>query len=589
MRIQIKSCRYLSSSLWKISYLFFQLLLCFNLNAQIILNEIMFDVEGSDYHDEFIEIVNISTIDTIDLSGWQLSDSVYYDNISDAGFGLKLLPQQYGVILDGSYFANSTSYSGVIPDSALILTISDNAFAKSGLSNTKPKTMFLYDNSGNIVQKYRYSTGNTPGYSDEKIMSNKDNSRNNWGNSIVLKGTPGFYNSISPVEKDIGFTEPGIDYHPSVNIKTEQDITTTLRLKNFGVSHFSDSVSIKLFLDWNADSIFNQTDISIYQGIEWIQLDSAQEQSIKIIWQAPVSGKFLLVAEIGSLTDQNKQNNISSKKIIILERNASLKISEIKFLTRENEVEWIELYNDSEQRVSLRDWAVADEKDTIWVDTLAFLYPGQYKLITTGSGLSEIYSLQDSLIISLSSFPNLNNDKDVIYLINPAGGWQEQVSYTIDWLEGEEWRNPSLERISFTADSRYVSNWGPSSDASGATPGKENTIHYSVNNSELMLHIEPNPFSPDGDGFEDHCVIAIHSPSATARAQVQIYDILGRKIRALEEASYQGSEFNVIWNGRDDKGQVVRMGIYLVYVRLVDDKNGILQEIKETVVVAGKL
>ena len=44
------------------------------LQAQVVLSEIMFDALGSDTHDEFVEIINLSESVSIDLSGWQISD-----------------------------------------------------------------------------------------------------------------------------------------------------------------------------------------------------------------------------------------------------------------------------------------------------------------------------------------------------------------------------------------------------------------------------------------------------------------------------------------------------------------------------------
>jgi len=136
VKITVKYSAYVNLRFF-LSLIFLQIVFfAIGLNAQIVFNEVMYDAEGADYHDEFIELVNLSGLDTVDLSGWHLSDSLYDDIISDAGNGLKLAPRQYAVILDGSYFANSTTYDDIIPDSALIVTISDNAFTKSGLSNS---------------------------------------------------------------------------------------------------------------------------------------------------------------------------------------------------------------------------------------------------------------------------------------------------------------------------------------------------------------------------------------------------------------------------------------------------------------------
>ena len=129
------------------------------LNAQITFSEIMFDVSSNEYHDEFVEIFNLSGSDSVDISGWNFSDSSGTDQILPHRGGRKIPPESFAIILDGSYFNNSTTYDALIPDSVIILTISDNSFGKSGLSNSMAEfssvTSKIYSlteaESGNII------------------------------------------------------------------------------------------------------------------------------------------------------------------------------------------------------------------------------------------------------------------------------------------------------------------------------------------------------------------------------------------------------------------------------------------------------
>ena len=54
------------------------------LHAQIIFTEIMFNVQGSDYHDEYVELYNLSETEVIDLTGWSFSDSTGVDFLTDS-------------------------------------------------------------------------------------------------------------------------------------------------------------------------------------------------------------------------------------------------------------------------------------------------------------------------------------------------------------------------------------------------------------------------------------------------------------------------------------------------------------------------
>ena len=84
-------------------------------------------------------------------------------------------------------------------------------------------------------------------------------------------------------------------------------------------------------------------------------------------------------------------------------------------------------------------------------------------------------------------------------------------------------------------------------------------------------------------------MIAIKSPADGAKLRLEIYDINGHKIRSIKDNDFVGSSQNVVWDGRNDKGTVVRMGIYIIFAQILDDRNGVIQEFKETVVVAHKL
>ena len=195
-------------------FAFFVVVYIMPLKAQVTFTEVMFDLEGADYHDEFIEVYNLSTTDSVNFTGWYLSDSTNIDRLTEAGEGISLAPLSFAVILDGSYFENSTTYDDIIPDSALIITIDGGAFSLNGLTNSVPKTLSLFDTDSQLVDSYRYSIDNKPSFSDEKILINTDNSVSNWGNSLIKLGTPGFRNSISPYDLDIGLDSDALSCHP---------------------------------------------------------------------------------------------------------------------------------------------------------------------------------------------------------------------------------------------------------------------------------------------------------------------------------------------------------------------------------------
>jgi len=562
--------------------LFFPFFLSRIISGQVVFNEVLFDPAGNESHDEFVELVNISG-QLVDLSGWQFSDSSATDELTDAGEGLIAQPYQYIVILDGSYFGNSTAYENRIPENALIITISDNSLGSAGLSNSKPERLQLSDGTGQHVDTYRYSTGNSSGYSDEKIDRMGGNDVLNWTNSKISGGTPGSLNSVSPADYDLELVPGSLSWTPVSGILPGTPLTISFSLHNTGRQSFINKFRVVL----RVRQIFPFPDDfqNISSWNEGTDILPDGSTTFTTSWAPALSALYELEAELEATIDQRPENNRITAELQVSESGTSLHLSEIKFLTREDEAEWVELYNAGANPVLLTGWGLADKLDTIRIDTLAYLFPDQYKVLSRQKNIGPAFSLPDSLILPVN-LPSLNNTEDEIYLLLPGGGWEERVAYSADWLEGEDWRLPSLERILFTADASRQDNWGPSSAADGATPGAPNAIRAgSAGKSSAKVKIEPNPFSPDGDGFEDHAVIRAELPVNSARYRLHIFDLAGRKIQSLADNTYTGSTLELIWNGRDERERLVSTGIYIIWLQVLDDRSGVLLENKNTVVV----
>ncbi len=553
--------------------------------AQVVFSEIMFDVPGADYDDEFVELYNCSA-SPVDLAGWQFSDSSGYDTITDAGQGTVLQPGQFAVLLDGSYFGNSTTYDTLIPPTALILSIDDNAFGSSGLSNTRGERLSLINAAGRVVAVYRYSPNNVPGYSDEKIDLCAGDDSSNWANSLRLWGTPGFKNSVTPEDYDLGFEQNALHFKPQSAVKKGQKVQAELVVANTGKKLFDASVRFTVFVDFNGNGRADPLEPVLLQRQKDIYLEVKQQDSLHFDFAADFSGALSVVALLTSGQDQNPANNSIAEQLIVIDQTVPLKINEIKFLTQKGEPEWVELFNAGTQEINLRDWALTDAKDTARIERNVTIFPTEFKVITDDSSLLNFYALADDDLLIVDRLPRLNNDADVLYLLAPWDDWIDQVPYEKSWLWGEENRLPSLERINPKIDGRMESNWGPSVAEQGATPAKVNSLFEPLHVTNLKLNVEPNPFSPDGDGFEDNTIVSLQLPTNAARVRATIYDILGRKIITLTDDHLMGQTGQLIWNGRDERKQRVRTGIYIIFVQILDDRNGVLQEAKATIDVA---
>ncbi|MDO9026734.1 MAG: gliding motility-associated C-terminal domain-containing protein, partial [bacterium] len=123
----------------------------------------------------------------------------------------------------------------------------------------------------------------------------------------------------------------------------------------------------------------------------------------------------------------------------------------------------------------------------------------------------------------------------------------------------------------------------------GSTPGAQNSIYIEKLGSSADLSISPNPFSPDGDGFEDHVLIGLDFAWTRAVVNIKIFDRLGRLVKNLAEQQSFGASGTVVWDGRDGGNRVCPMGVYIVLLEARDANGSGSVKKKQTVALAKKL
>jgi hypothetical protein len=131
----------------------------------LIFSEVMFSPTSG--NNEFIEIYNLSSTQSVDLSSYKIK---YYtstaDQIIDAGFGTTLSPNSYAVIFENDYDIPTGIYNGLVPANALILKITDNSFGSSGMANTTSRPLWILNSVNDSIDYYFYSANNSTAISD---------------------------------------------------------------------------------------------------------------------------------------------------------------------------------------------------------------------------------------------------------------------------------------------------------------------------------------------------------------------------------------------------------------------------------------
>lgn len=138
--------------------------------------------------------------------------------------------------------------------------------------------------------------------------------------------------------------------------------------------------------------------------------------------------------------------------------------------------EWIELRNTSSFAINLQGWYLADATGQSGAMPNFILEPDSFVIVCTGSSVSALTPF--GKVISVTNFPSLDNDGDLISLFSPDGKSIHAVQYTSEWYQNELKKDGgwTLEMIDTKNPCSGISNWKASNDARGGTPGQKNSI-----------------------------------------------------------------------------------------------------------------
>ena len=559
-----------------------------NVKGDVLVNEIMYAPAGDE--PEWVELNNVSP-DTINLKNWRISDS----NIStkslisqsDAFFP----PHSYLVVAKDVVF---TSYHSGIP---VVIT------NFSALNNSTPDAVVLYDTRLNTIDSVMYAPfwGGQSGKSLERIEAEMPStSSTNWGTSQdSLGSTPGRKNSIARLEYDVMISNL-TQTQTMVNGKVVPAVTVSIH--NIG-RRIVDSVSVSFYADKDHDSVPEPCEL-MHTIISTQSLAAGDSILLTEPFPQLASGVTTIIVIADWWRDESLRNNRASVSIKINYEPRSLVINEIMYDPLYGQNEWIELFNRSDQSIDPSHWIFNDRPTLNSVNSFEIpnqpftIKSGEYIIVAADSSLFKLFqnlTQSDSTlhicILNRSSGFSFNNDGDAVVLKDLTGQTIDSVAYVPSWHHPDvvDTKGRSLERINPNIDSNDPRNWSTCTNILGGTPGKANSIITTSGKSSSLISISPNPFSPDGDGVEDYCIIHYNLPMMTSILNLRIYDDKGRLIRTLANGELAGTQGEIVWNGFDDNKQRARIGVYVVFLEATDRSSSKVITAKAVAVVATKL
>jgi len=151
--------------------------------------------------------------------------------------------------------------------------------------------------------------------------------------------------------------------------------------------------------------------------------------------------------------------------------------------------EWIELKNVSANPINLQNWRIGDASGQSGPMPNFILQPDSFVIVCTGSAVAamQVYGR----VISVTSFPSLDNDGDQLYLKSNTGLTIHAVSYSLSWYQNAVKSDGgwTLEMIDTKNPCSGISNWKASTDTKGGSPGIKNAID-AVNNDQSAPSIK---------------------------------------------------------------------------------------------------
>ena len=251
--------------------------------------------------------------------------------------------------------------------------------------------------------------------------------------------------------------------------------------------------------------------------------------------------------------------------------------------------EYVEVLNTTADRLfDLRTLTLDDEPGT--TTPISF----EPVVLAPGARLAIVADLErfretfpDAPAAEADRFPGLGNAGDLVVL-SASGVVIDSVRYSPDWhrVELEDATGISLERRDPAVDANSAANWSSSLDPRGGTPSAENSIGVDAGPppEAAGLSFSASPFRA-----EDGVGISYTLEAEAALVRVRVFDGAGRQVRELEDARLSAAQGTLIWDGRADDGERLRIGPYVVLLEAVDAEGGTTEAHKGVVVLAREL
>ncbi|HEY6062957.1 MAG TPA: lamin tail domain-containing protein [Chitinophagaceae bacterium] len=527
-------------------------------------------------NNEWIELKN-TTASPVNLQNWRIGDA---SGQSGPLPNFTLQPDSFVIVCTGSAVAAMSAFG---------ITISVTGFPS--LDNDGDQ-LFLKAANGKTIHAVNYTSEwyqnevkKDGGWTLEMIDTKSPCAgSSNWKASIsVTGGTPGKKNSMDAINND----------------------ATAPQLKR---AYTTDNVTIVLVYDEPVDSLSGATlaNYTIDGGLIFTGAVTIAPlfNQVQLKTTTPLATDRVYTIIASNVKDcKNNTINAVNKARVGLPTDAAAGewiINEILLNPRPNAYDFVEFYNNSNKIFDAAKLYIANRNSSGVISSVkalsaspCYVFPGDYIVVTENAAslaLNYLVKNPDNELI-VSSLPSFPDDEGDMIALNFQGNIVDEVKYKDDWhfklIDNAE--GVSLERIDPAGLSQDESNWHSAASTAGyGTPTYKNSQYKLLNSISATLAVIPKIFSPDNDGYDDIVTIQYAVTEPGYVANITVFDAAGRPVRNLVRNGILGLKGYWNWDGLDDKGNKLPVGIYIIFTEIFN-LNGNKEKFKNLLVLARML
>ncbi len=516
---------------------------------------------------EYVEIYNKSA-KFFNLQGWKIGDASSEGTIGAAW----LFPGEYKIL----------TATANVPLFTLSSAVGTTSFPSL---NNAGDDVVLKNNTGLILDKLSYTDDwyqdeikRDGGFSLELINPNDPCSdKDNWiASNSSSGGTPGLINSVYDVSIDMEGPEIDLVLALAPNY-LEFYFNEGMDSSSLALCTLTFDPSLTVQNKYVQGAYPSMMTIQLNENIMPSQLYNYTINPISDCWLNSIgrNGEFILPE---------------------LPRKGDLIINEILQNPKNGGQDWVELYNNSNKVINLKDWLFANfDDDTISnfksISSNYLLKPNDFVVLGKDSSfVKQTYPFSVPGKFLYCELPTYDNDSSTVYIIYNSEVI-DQVSYLDTWhfklLDNTD--GVSLERIDPNGLSSSSFNWHSAAESIGfASPGRKNS-QYLPELTNGNFNLSSDLISPDNDGFQDVVQLNYQMSETGMLGKVTIYDDRGRLIRTICSNELLGTEGTLPWDGLTDNFVKASIGVYVLFFEAFSTNGSLFFAQRKAITVAGKL